>query len=113
MNISRDQFRQIINGIIIQRSHDAHIARALDEVVKHGDNHSLIFRTPLVDYIVEALDYDGIISWWLWDGPDAGARAEEFAVYLGDPEDENCERLAIHDAEELYDYMERVSSEQS
>ena len=105
MNISKEQFVQIINALIAQEERDREIGKSLDNVVKDGFNHSLVFSTPLVEKVIETLDYDEIISWWFWDGPAAGKRAEEFAIYLGDSDDPNTKRLTIHDAGELYDYI--------
>lgn len=105
MNISKEQFVQIINACIEQIDRDSEIAEALDVVAKDGANRSLVFSTRLIDKVVSAIDYEDTISWWLWDGPAAGKRAEEFAIYLGDSDDPNTKRLAIHDAGELYDYL--------
>lgn len=87
---------------------DDEISKSLDSVVKDGDNHLLVFRTPLVESIIDVLDKDNIISWWLWDGPEAGKKADKFAIYLGDVDDENTKRLPIRNAGDLYDYMESV-----
>lgn len=105
MNISKEQFVSIINALIAQETRDREIAKSLDDVVKDGYNHSLVFDTPLTSKVIEALDNDDIISWWFWDGPECGKQAEKFAIYLGDADDPNTKRLAIHDAGELYDYM--------
>lgn len=101
MNISKKQFTDIIEAIIAQEIRDEEIADALDIVAKDGGNRSLVFSTPLLEKIVKALDVDDLISWWLWDGPEHGRRADEFAIIVRD------ERIAIHNAGELYDYIER------
>ena len=108
MNISKEQFVQIINALIAQEERDREIGKSLDNVVKDGANRSLVFSTRLIDKVVSAIDYEDTISWWLWDGPAAGKRAEEFAIYLGDSDDQSTERLTIHDAGELYDYLTEV-----
>lgn len=105
MNIPKGQFVQIINALIAQEERDREIGKSLDNVVKDGFNHSLVFSTPLVEKVIETLDHDEIISWWFWDGPECGKNAETYAVYLGDADDPNTKRLAIHDAGELYDYL--------
>lgn len=101
MNISKKQFTDIIKAIIKQQRRDEEIADALDTVVKDGANRSLVFNTPLLEEIVKALDVDDLISWWLWDGPEHGRRADEFAIH------QNGKIIAIHNADELYDYIER------
>ena len=108
MNISKEQFVQIINALIAQEERDREIGKSLDIVAKDGANRSLVFSTRLIDKVVSAIDYEDTISWWLWDGPAAGKRAEEFAIYLGGSDDPSTERLAIHDAGELYDYLTEV-----
>ena len=105
MNISKEQFVQIINALIAQEERDREIGKSLDNVVKDGFNHSLVFSTPLVEKVIETLDYDEIISWWFWDGPECGKNADKFAIYLGDADDPNIKRFAIHDAGELYDCL--------
>ena len=105
MNISKEQFVQIINACIEQTDRDSEIAEALDVVAKDGENHSLVFSTRLIDKVISAIDYEYTISWWLWDGPSAGKRAEEFAIYLGDSDDPEVRKVVIHDAGELYDYL--------
>lgn len=107
MNISKEQFVDIINALIAQENRDNEIGKSLDSVVKDGFNHNLVFSTPLVEKIIETLDYDDIISWWFWDGPQCGKNAEQYTIYLGDADDPNTKMLAIHDAGELYDYMEK------
>lgn len=107
MNISKEQFVDIINALITQEDRDSEIGKSLDIVVKDGDNHNLVFTTPLVDKVISSLDDEwGTISWWFYDGPACGKNAVQYVIYLGDADDPNCERLAIHDAGELYDYME-------
>lgn len=101
MNISKKQFTDIVKAILKQERRDGEIADALDSVAKDGVNRSLVFSTPLISDIVKAIDVDEIVSWWLWDGPEHGHRADEFAIIVRD------ERIAIHNAEELYDYIER------
>lgn len=106
MNITKDQFVEIINAVIAQQERDEQIGNALDEVAKDGDNRSLVFSTPLVESIIKALDYDETISWWFWDGPRHGERAEDYAIYLG--EDADMRKFVIKDAEDLYDFLEMV-----
>lgn len=107
MNITRDQFVQIINACIEQIDRDNEIADALDVVARDGANRSLVFSTRLIDKLVSAIDYEDTISWWLWDGPEAGKRAEEFATYLGDIDEPFSEKIVINNAGELYDYIEQ------
>ncbi len=108
MNITKDQFVKIIGSVMNQQRRDEEIAKALDNVVEDGDNHSLVFHTPLVESIIEALDFDGIISWWFWDGPHCGVNAEDYAIYFGDHTDPKTERVIIYTPEDLYDYIERA-----
>ena len=105
MNISKDQFVQIIEAVIEQIDRDYEISKSLDEVLKDGCNHSVVFTSNVVHKVIDALDYDDIISWWFWDGPEHGKNAEKFAIYLGDADDPDTKRLAIHNASELYDYL--------
>ena len=105
MNISKEQFVQIIEAVIEQVDRDYEISKSLDEVLKDGCNHGVVFTSNVVHKVIDALDYDGIISWWFWDGPEHGKNAETYAVYLGDADDPRTEKLFIHDAGELYDYM--------
>jgi len=107
MNITKPQFVKIIGSLMEQQSKDDKISKALDVVVEDGANHNIVFSTPLVEKIVEALDVDGIISWWFWDGPNCGVNADEFAIYLGEGED--AKRLPIYTPEDLYDYMESIN----
>lgn len=108
MNITKDQFVKIIGSVMNQQRRDYEIAKALDKVVEDGDNQSLVFHTPLVESIIEALDFDGIISWWFWDGCSCGVNADDFAIYLGDHADPKTERVIIYTPEDLYDYIERA-----
>ena len=108
MNISKEQFVTIINAAIEQQNRDNEIAKSLDIVVRDGDNRTLVFVTPFVLKVIEALDYDDIISWWFFDGPDCGERAEEFSIYLGDADDPKTKRVAIHDAGDLYDFIKEA-----
>lgn len=103
MNITKTQFTQIIDAVIEQQNRDQEISKSLDEVLSDGDSYPPIFRTPLLDSIVKTLDHDDIITWWMWDGPEHGEKAEEYVITLED----GCQ-VAIHDAGELYDFMEGI-----
>lgn len=105
MNISKDQFVEIINACINQADRDSEIADAIDIIAKDGSNNSIVFSTRLIDKIISALDHDGVISWWFWDGPCCGEKADKYAIYLGDVDDPNTKKFVIHDAGELYDYI--------
>ena len=99
MNIAKHQFVTIINAIIEQEYRDREISSAIDVVLRDGQGQGSVFATKLVDEAVNALDVDGVISWWLWEGPDHGRKAEDFKINV------NGKSIAIHDAGELYDYM--------
>lgn len=90
---------------------DREISKSVEDILREGDNYPPIFRTALVEEMVEHLDHDGIISWWLWDGPDAGKESDKFAIYLGDPEDEKTKRFPVRNAGDLYDYIMEVKGE--
>lgn len=108
MELTKEQFVEIIEALRAQTQRDSEIASALDEAAKDGDNHKLVFNTPLVEAIVKAIDYDGAISWWMWDGPNWGEKAEEFTAYIGDVDDDNREMWVIRTAGDLYDYIQRI-----
>ena len=109
MNITKDQFVSIIGSLMKQQSRDEEISKSLDVVASDGENRSLVFNTPLVESVVNALDFDGIISWWFWDGPRCGLFADDYAIYLGEGED--AERLPIYTPEDLYDYIMKAKQE--
>lgn len=104
MEITKKQFTGIINAILEQEERNKEISKAFDSVLTDGSNNSVYFNTPIIWGVVQALDYDDIISWWIWDGPEAGKRAEEFAILEG----EDGPRIEIHDAGDLYDYIVKV-----
>lgn len=104
MEITKKQFVGIIDAIVAQQERNEEISKALNNALADGDNQGVVFDTPVIWGVVQALDYDDIISWWMWDGPDCGKRAEEFAIMEG----EEGERIAIHDPSDLYDYIVRV-----
>lgn len=108
MNISRDQFIKIIDSIVEQEKHDRITAIHLDLVVRSGGNRNLVFTTPMIDTIVDALDYEDVISWWLWDGPQHGEKAEDFPIYLGDVENPRTKKFIINNSGDLYDYIEKA-----
>lgn len=108
MNITKTQFVEIIDAVIEQMDRDEKISKALDVVAADGGNHTLVFVTPLAENIIATLDHDNIISWWFWDGCKHGEEADKYAIYDGDPNDENTKRIPIRNASDLYDYMESV-----
>ena len=109
MNITKDQFVDIVESIVKQQDRDHEIAASLNQVVEDGSNHGLVFNTPLVEDIVNAIDVDGVLSWWLWDGPKHGLEANKYAIHLGDTDNGEPKRLVINNASELYDYMESIN----
>ena len=101
MNVSKDQFVQIIDALIEQDERDVEIGGFLDGVARDGHNQGIVFNTPLIEKIVAALDYDGIISWWFWDGPDCGEKADIYTI--GHPKD--FSQVVIRNSSDLYDYI--------
>ncbi len=102
MQITKENFVKIINALIAQIKRDMEIATLLDGVVRDGDNRSLVFSTPLIGETIKALDKNDIISWWFWDGPQHGERAEDYRIF-----EKNGDTTIIRDAGELYDYMQK------
>lgn len=103
--ISRIMFVGLLDALKAQSDRDDEIARAVDVVVKDGANRSVVFVTPLATAVVEALDkevdQDGVIAWWIWDGPNWGRSADRFAIHL--PSGRVVP--APKSAGELYDYI--------
>lgn len=103
MEISKEQFVKLINGVIKQIKRDREVSKALG--CMSGD--TVVYTTDLVEDVVNAIDFDGTISWWIWDGPNCGERAEEFPIYLGDIKDKDVEEVIIRTPEDLYEYYNR------
>lgn len=104
MEISKEQFVKLINSVIKQIEKDREVSKALESI----SSGYAVYNTGLVEDVINAIDFDGTISWWIWDGPDCGKRAEEFPIYLGEPGGIlGAEKVIIKTPEDLYEYYNK------
>ncbi|BBE45472.1 MULTISPECIES: hypothetical protein [Rhodococcus] len=107
--ITRSTFIAILDAIERQRTDDDRIGAAIDQLAYPTDtsanNNGFAYVTPLNDNLLAILadelnDEYGYINWWIYDGPDWGRKAEEYAIATPDGQ-----RVAIRDAGELWDWL--------
>lgn len=104
MNISREDFINIMTEVEAQIIRDNYVAKAVDELIKDGANRPVVYTTPGIYGIIKILDKDGSIDWWMHDGPDFGRKSEYYQIYENGL---NKPSIEIKTAGDLYDYIVR------
>lgn len=107
--ITLGAFERIIRELMAFQAQQSGFADDMDKYL--DGRHVTTFGSNLVDGVVEALEscfafgdsdnpHGGIISWWLWDAPDAGK--DEDSSWI---ETKEGVRYSLHTIPLLYEYL--------
>lgn len=104
--MKKETFVALINGVLEQEKNNKAFAEAIEPFL----NSYFILKDSFQDLVVQVLEnemgdnaveeHERIISWWLWDAPDAGKNINSSCVQLA-----SGEKILLHTAEQLYYYL--------
>lgn len=108
--LTKQQFIKRLNFIINYNKKVEEYDHALKEFA-HSD-FTGFYDEELHSYLLSTLTEDmnippddDVISWWLYDCPEAGRNPGHCKIWLGDADDPNTEVLNILTPEDLYNYI--------
>ena len=108
--LTKKQFLERLNFIIEYDKSVERYDQALKEFA-HSDftgYYDEKLHNHLINMLVEDMDQDpddDLISWWLYDCPEAGKHPEHANIWDGDADDPNTTKYTIATPEDLYDYI--------
>ena len=106
--ITKKQFLQRLQFILDYEKAVEKYDQALKEFA-HSDftgYYDEKLHTHLLSMLAEDMnDEDDVISWWLYDCPEAGKHPEHANIWDGDIDDPNTIKYTIATPEDLYDYL--------
>ena len=108
--LTKKQFLERLNFIIEYDKSVEKYDQALKEFA-HSDftgYYDEKLHNHLINMLIEDMDQDpndDLISWWLYDCPQAGKCPEHSKIWDGELDDPNTTEYSITTPEELYDYI--------
>uniref|UniRef100_A0A6M3LWQ5 Uncharacterized protein n=1 Tax=viral metagenome TaxID=1070528 RepID=A0A6M3LWQ5_9ZZZZ len=108
--MKKETFVKIINAVIEQGERDNAFNSALEPYFESWVMNSIAnqFSSEIVEALEDEMcdsDVISVISWWLYDAPDAG-RYKELAYIESDKV-----KIPLETPEQLFDYLEKYRKE--